>query len=59
MSYLGLVPSEYSSGGKQRPGAITKAGNKIARVMLIEAAWGYRWPPKVGQILLQKRMNYS
>ena len=59
MSYLGLVPSEYSSGGKQRPGAITKAGNKIARAMLVEAAWGYRWPPKVGQILLQKRMNYS
>ena len=45
-------------GGKQRPGAITKAGNKIARVMLVEAAWGYRLSPKVGQILLQKPMDY-
>lgn len=59
MAYLGLVPSEYSSGSKQRPGGITKAGNKIARVMLVEAAWSYKWPPKVGVLLMLKRENYS
>jgi hypothetical protein len=59
MAYLGLVPGEYSSGSKQRPGGITKAGNKIARVMLVEAAWSYKWPPKVGVLLMLKRENYS
>lgn len=59
MAYLGLVPSEHSSGSKQRPGGITKAGNKIARVMLVEAAWAYRWPPKVGVDLMLKRQDYS
>lgn len=59
MAYLGLVPSENSSGSKQRPGGITKAGNKIARVMLVEAAWSYKWPPKIGVLLMLKRENYS
>ena len=44
MAYLGLVPSEHSSGGKRRQGGITKAGNEAARRMLIEAAWSYRFP---------------
>ena len=39
MAYLGLVPSEHSSGGTRRQGGITKAGNTTARRMLIEAAW--------------------
>lgn len=38
-SYLGLVPSESSSGGKRRLGSITKRGNGHARAMLVEAAW--------------------
>jgi transposase len=38
-SYLGLVPREFSSGEKQRRGQISKAGNKRARYLLIEAAW--------------------
>lgn len=59
MAYLGLVPGEYSSGSKVRPGSITKAGNSIARVMLVEAAWAYRWPPKVGAMLLRKREEYD
>ena len=41
MAYLGLVPSERSTGEKQRRGALTKAGNGRARVALIEAAWSY------------------
>jgi len=42
MSYLGLTPSENSSGDKQRKGAITKAGNKRIRRLLNEASWHYR-----------------
>ena len=42
MAYLGLVPSEHSSGATRRQGGITKAGNSAARRMLIEAAWSYR-----------------
>jgi transposase len=46
MGYLGLVPSEYSSGPKQRRGAITKAGNGHARRVLVEASWAYRFPAR-------------
>jgi len=44
MSYLGLTPSESSSGEKQHKGPITKTGNKRVRRLLIEAAWHYRRP---------------
>ncbi|WP_433975382.1 transposase [Tunturiibacter lichenicola] len=37
-SYLGLVPSEHSSGGKQRMGGISKQGNRLLRFLLVEAA---------------------
>src|SRR5262249_53101434 len=47
MAYLGLVPSEYSSGDTQRRGAITKTGNTHARRVLVEAAWHYRHRPTV------------
>jgi transposase len=40
MAYLGLVPSEYSSGPQARRGAITKAGNPHVRRLLAESAWG-------------------
>src|SRR6516162_7169626 len=46
MAYLGLVPSEHSSGGTRRQGGITKAGNGAAWRMLIEAAWSYRFPAR-------------
>lgn len=46
MAYLGLVPSEHSSGNKRRQGAITKTGNSHARRMLVESAWSYRFPAK-------------
>jgi transposase len=51
MSYLGLTPSEYSSGERRRQGTITKAGNTFARRALIEGAWSYRYPAKVSRHL--------
>jgi transposase len=49
MAYLGLVPSERSTGGTVRRGGITKAGNGRARRILVEAAWSYRFPPRVSR----------
>jgi len=54
MAYLGLVPSEYSSGDMQRRGALTKAGNTHARRVLVEAAWHYRHPPRVAGVLARR-----
>jgi transposase len=51
MSYLGLTPSEYSTGERRRQGGITKAGNTHARRALIEGAWAYRYPAKVSRHL--------
>lgn len=51
MSYLGLTPSEYSSGPHRRQGGITKAGNGHARRTLVEGAWAYRYPAKVSRHL--------
>lgn len=48
MAYLGLVPSERSTGDAVRRGPITKAGNGRARRVLVEAAWAYRHPARVG-----------
>lgn len=47
MSYVGLVPSEYSSGDVRSQGKITKTGNRHARWLLVEAAWSYRYKPVV------------
>ena len=49
MAYLGLVPSEHSSGGSVRRGGITKAGNVLARRVLIEGAWTYRTSARVSR----------
>jgi transposase len=43
MGYLGLVPSEYSTGETRQQGRITRAGNSYARRILVEAAWAYRF----------------
>ena len=51
MSYLGLTPSEYSSGASRHQGGITKAGNGHARRALVEGAWAYRYPAKVSRHL--------
>jgi transposase len=55
MAYLGLVPSEHSSGTTRRQGAITKAGNGAARRMPIEAAWSYRFPARISRELLLRQ----
>jgi transposase len=54
MAYVGLVPSEHSSGPSIRRGGITKAGNGEARRVLIEAAWSYRRPARVSRCLLNR-----
>jgi transposase len=46
-SWLGIVPSEYSSGQQRHRGHITRTGNRHARRLLIEAAWSYRHPPRL------------
>lgn len=56
MAYLGLVPSERSTGDSVRRGNITKAGNGRARRVLVEAAWSYRHPPRVG---VEKQVHVS
>jgi transposase len=55
-SYLGLVPSETSSGETRRQGAITKTGSRHARRLLVEAAWHYRKTPARG-VTLQRRQD--
>ncbi len=55
-AYLGLIPSEYSSGDIRRQGPITKAGNSHARRALVEGAWAYRYPAKVSPHI-QKRLE--
>jgi transposase len=50
-SYLGLVPSEHTSGERRRQGSITKTGNSHARRVLVEGAWAYRYPAKVSRHL--------
>jgi len=55
MAYLGLTPSEYSSGGTSRRGGISKAGNAHARRVLIESAWHYRHGTHVGVRLRRRR----
>lgn len=55
MSYLGLVPSEHSSGPRIRKGGITKTGNAHARRMLVEAAWSYRFAARIGPKLKQRQ----
>jgi transposase len=58
MNYLGLPPSEYSSGGRRQQGSITKTGKAHARRALVEGAWAYRYPAKVSrhlQLRLEKR----
>jgi transposase len=59
MSYLGLVPSEYSSGKKRKQGGITKTGNGHIRKLLTEAAWHYTKPVKASKWLASKRIGTS
>lgn len=59
MSYLGLTPSEYSSGEHQKRGAITCAGNRHVRRLLTETAWQYRHRPGCGAVLRERRRGQS
>jgi transposase len=49
MAWLGMVPSEHSTGERTRRGPITKTGNRRARSVLVECAWSYRHPPRVSR----------
>lgn len=55
-AFIGVNPSEYSSGDSRRQGGITKAGNSHARRALVEASWAYRFPAKVSP-LIRKRLE--
>lgn len=55
MGYVGLVPSEHSSGPQRRQGSITKAGNSAARRMLVEIAWHYQHSPRVSPIIATRQ----
>lgn len=59
MAYLGLVPSERSSGERVRRGSITKTGNAHARRLLTEAAWSYRHPARIGRDALRRQDQLS
>ena len=51
MNYLGLTPSEYSSGARRQQGSMTKTGHSHARRALVEGAWAYRYPAKISRHL--------
>jgi transposase len=58
MGFTGLVPAEYSSGERTRRGSITKAGSEPVRTALIEAAWAYRFQPRIG-VPLRRRQHHA
>ena len=57
MAYVGTTPSEYSTGGSRRQGAITKTGNAHVRRVLYEVAWAYRHRPGLGVALKRRQRN--
>jgi transposase len=59
MAYLGLVPSEHSSGATKTRGAITKTGNGHVRRVLVEAAWTYRHPARKTAVLQRRAERTS
>jgi transposase len=59
MGFLGLIPSEHSSGEKRRQGGITKTGNAHVRRVLCEAAWTYDNPPTISRHLLKRQEHLS
>lgn len=59
MAYLGLVPSENSTGERIRRGNITKAGNSRARRVLIEGAWTHRFPARMSRLLQERQVGLA
>jgi transposase len=57
MHYVGLVPSESTTGEQRRLGSITKTGSRHARRLLVEAAWHYRHRPSVGKALAERQAD--
>ena len=57
MSYVGLVPSENTTGEQRRLGSITKTGSAHARRLLVEAAWHYRPRPNLGKTLTERQAD--
>ncbi|ALN83077.1 transposase IS116/IS110/IS902 family protein [Lysobacter antibioticus] len=57
MSFLGLVPSEYSTGETRFQGRITKCGNAHVRRILIEAAWNYRYPARMSRGITERQVG--
>ena len=55
MNYIGLVPSENTTGQQRRLGSITKTGSEHARRLLVEAAWHYRKRPAIGKALTDRQ----
>jgi len=54
-AFLGIVPSENTTGERRRIGSITKAGSQHGRRLLVEAAWHYRKPPRLGGALRRRQ----
>jgi transposase len=52
--FVGLVPTERSSGGREHRGHLTKAGNAHLRARLVEAAWSYQHRPYVGRVIAKR-----
>lgn len=59
MAYLGLVPSEHSSGGSKSKGSITKTGNSHVRRLLVESAWNYRYPARKTRTIQRRAAKTS
>jgi transposase len=59
MSFVGLVPSEHSSGGSRRRGRITRTGNSHARRILVESAWHYRRQPRMSKAIRARNDKVS
>lgn len=55
MDFVGLVPSESTSGDQKRQGRITSAGNAHVRRILVESAWAYQHPPRPGRDIIKRR----
>jgi hypothetical protein len=59
MAFLGLVLGEHSSGGKRKLTGITKASSVVARRLIVEAAWAYRMPAKIGQAMMLRQQSIA
>lgn len=59
MAYVGLVPSEHSSGDSKRKGHITRAGNSRVRRLLVESAWSYRFRPTMSREIRKRNEPVS